>query len=75
MFPGALWKIYTFLKDIDNLVEILLFTTVCQSEYIIPVLIKPKGEGNVKFMTEYWNLDQQLVHNPYLMTNTCKNMH
>ena len=54
-----------FRKEIKSLLEILVLTTVQQSQYITPIFIIPKKEGTVRLITDYRRLIQQLIRNPY----------
>ena len=55
----------TFCKDIEGLVKIGVLALVQKSQYGTPVFIIPKKEGNVRFITNYFSINQKLVRKPY----------
>ena len=54
-----------FRKESNCLVEIGVLTPVQQIKYGTPVFIIPKKEGTVRFITDYWRLNQKFVRKIY----------
>ena len=61
-------------KDLNRLVEIGVLNPVQWSQYSTPIFIIPKKEGNVRFITDYRRINQQLTKNPYPLTKIGKTM-
>ena len=55
----------TLLKEIQNLVEIGVLTPVQKSQYVKPVFILINMEDTVRFITDYWTINQKIVRNTY----------
>ena len=64
----------TFLKELKRSVKIRVPTPVQQSQYGTPILIIPKKEGTVRFITDYHRINQKLVRNPYPLHRIGKKM-
>ena len=52
-----------------------MLDTVQQIKYDNTLFITPKKEGNVRFITDYLILNQQLVRKPYPLPIICKTVH
>ena len=55
----------TFRKELMRLVEIGVLDPVQESEYGTPVFIIPKKEGTVRFITDFRQVNSQIVRKPY----------
>ena len=55
----------TFRKEIQSLVEIGVLTSVQKLQYGAPIIIIPKNEGTVRFITDYQNLKQKIFRHLY----------
>ena len=73
-YPVPRIKKEKFRKELKRLVEIGVLTAVQQSQNSTTVFIIPKKEGNVRFITDYHSLNQQLVRKPYHLTIIGDNM-
>ena len=63
-----------FCKELKLLVKMGVLTPVKHSQYDTTVFIIPKKEGNVRFITDYCRLNQQLVRKTYTLPIICKTM-
>ena len=57
----------TLRKELHCLVEIGLLTPVQQSQYGMPIFIMPKKGVNVRFITDYQNINQKISIKPYTL--------
>ena len=55
----------TFRKELMRLVKIGVLEPVQESEYGTPVFIIPKKEGTVRFITDFRQVNSQIVRKPY----------
>ena len=55
----------TFCKDIQNLVEIGVLTSIHKLQYGMPIFIISNKEGTVRFITDDLKLNHIIVRKPY----------
>ena len=64
-----------FHKDLELLVKMGVLTPVQQSQYGTPLIIIPKKEGTVRFITYYFRINRKLVINMYPLPRIGETMH
>ena len=60
--------------ELQHLVKILGLTPVKQSQYVTPIFIIPKKEGNVRLITDYHRIKQKWFINLDNLPRIGKNM-
>ena len=58
-----------FRKEVDIVVLLGVIKEANASEWGAPYFAQPKPKTDrIRFLSDFWNLNRQLKHNPYLMT-------